>query len=271
MTTPTPPSESQILHSYLLHPSPLPTILPYHSFLALLPKNATSLQTTHATELKRLYRDLQFQRAVIVDDVRRRIESECTRSVSLTAQLARQVRREEHLKQQHKHKQQRNQNRKRKREPEDDREREQDDTSSSSSSDNDDDDETNTTPHLDIQADIQTDTALHGGIPLSNTPAQPTTSLYHNGTSLLRAMETATGDLTAEIADVEAEIAALRAACEGTVGALSDLRYGRFARPSGSGSWGGGVSNAVEDDVLAALADFKERLAAGKGRDETSS
>jgi centromere-localized protein 2 len=266
MTTPTPPSESQILHSYLLHPSPLPTILPYHSFLALLPKNATSLQTTHATELKRLYRDLQFQRAVIVDDVRRRIESECTRSVSLTAQLARQVRREEHLKQQHKHKQERNQNRKRKRDPED--EREQDDTSSSDN----DDDETNTTPHLDIDLDkdIQTDTALHDGIPLCNTPAQPTTSLYHNGTSLLRAMETATRDLTSEIADVEAEIAALRGACEGTVGALSDLRYGRFARPSGSGSGAGGVNNAVEDDVLAALADFKERLVAGKGRDEAS-
>ncbi|KIW72799.1 hypothetical protein PV04_00971 [Phialophora macrospora] len=258
MTTPTPPSESQILHSYLLHPSPLPTILPYHSFLTLLPKNASSLQTTHATELKRLYRDLQFQRAVIVDDVRRRIESECTRSVSLTAQLARKVRREEHLKQQYQQQQKQQRNRKRKRGPEDKREREHDDTS--------DDDETDTAvPPIDI--DIQTDTALHGGIPLSNTLVHPTGpskkhSPYHDGVSLLRAMETATRDLNSEIADLEAEIAALRGVCEETVGGLSDLRYGRFGRVSGSGG-----EKVVEDEVLAALEEFKERLA-GRGREE---
>ncbi|OCT44162.1 hypothetical protein CLCR_00688 [Cladophialophora carrionii] len=288
--TPTQPTESQILHSYLLQPSPLPTILPYTSFLALLPKHPPSLQTTHATELKRLYRDLEFQRAVIVDDVRRRIESECTKSVSLTAQLARQVRREENVKQQRQRQRQRqrNRNRKRKRGPENEHDHDHEDTTYTSDDDectDDNNSDTNTRSHLDIDIDIdiQTDTALHDGVPLSNTLVhQPTgpskhkqkhgNGLYHDGSSLLHAMDKASRDLDAEIADLEADIDDLRSACQGTVGGLSDLRYGRFGRARGSrgngvddigtgNGNGNGSEDAVADEVLAALDEFKAVLA----------
>ncbi|ETI28643.1 hypothetical protein G647_01094 [Cladophialophora carrionii CBS 160.54] len=272
--TPTQPTESQILHSYLLHPSPLPTILPYTAFLALLPKHPSSLQTTHATELKRLYRDLEFQRAVIVDDVRRRIESECTKSISLTARLARQVRWEENLKQQRQRQRQRK--RKRKRGPEHEHEHDHEDTYTSDDECTDTD--TNTRSHLDIDIDIdiQADTALHDGVPLSNTLIQQPTgpskhkhSLYHDGPSLLLAMDKATRDLDSEIADLEAEIDDLRSACQSTVGGLSDLRYGRFGRARGSGNGvddvgignGNGSEDAVADEVLAALDEFKAMLA----------
>ena len=92
---PSAPSESQILYSYLLHPSPLPTILPYKTFLNLLPKSSAHLANSHPTGLSRLYRDLQFQRAITIDDIRRRIDSECLRSNTLTARLKRQIAREE--------------------------------------------------------------------------------------------------------------------------------------------------------------------------------
>ncbi|EXJ64695.1 hypothetical protein A1O7_01033 [Cladophialophora yegresii CBS 114405] len=269
------PTESQILQSYLLHPSPLPTIVPYTSFLALLPKH----QPSRATELKRLYRDLEFQRAVTVDDIRRRIERECNKSVSLTAQLARQVRREENFKQQRQRQQQqqqkkdRNRRRKRKRGPETEHnpDHDHDDTYSYTS-----DDDGAETPHLDVNTHthIQTDTALHDGVPLSNTLLQATGpgpskhGLYHDGSSLLLAMDKATQDLGVEIADLEAEIADLRRICEGTVGGLSDLRYGRFGRARGSGNGNGnsvnddvGNEDGVADEVLGAVEEFKAMLA----------
>ncbi|KAJ9608827.1 hypothetical protein H2200_006598 [Cladophialophora chaetospira] len=233
---PQPPSESQILQSYLLHPSPLPTILPYNTFLSLLPKSSSSLQTTHAVELRRLYRDLQFQRDVTIDDVRRRIESECTRSVGLTARLSRQVRREEAV---------RNTNKKRKRRG-GDNELEEDKSDEEARAE---------------EKEIHFDTAMHDGIALSNTLPRASSKHNHTTTTLLTAMQSASEDLSSEIMDLEAEIEKLRNECEEQVGSLSDLRYGRLsgARMSGNTMNGSGDS-FVEDEVIAALRDLKGNL-----------
>lgn len=242
-----PPTESQILHSYLLHPSPLPTILPYKAFISLLPTSSSrsssgsaSLQQTHRTELRHLYRDLQFQRDITVDDIRRRIEDECNRSVGLTARLARQVRHEEN---QHQHQEVRK-SKKRKRGSADDLPSDADDEELEEE-----------------QRELHFDAAMHENQPLGGTTAALTSRHNHSTTSLLAAMDAARSDLQSEIADLEAEIEKLRAACEDTVGGLSDLRYGRFSSARGSGSaTDGGVGDRIEDDVVAALEELKHKL-----------
>jgi centromere-localized protein 2 len=241
---PQPPTELQILHSYLLHPSPLPTILPYKAFLSLLPKSSASLSQTHATELNRLYRDLHFQRDVIVDDVRRRIEAECVMAPVYTARLKRQVMREE-LSTGPKR-----QSRKRKRQGAED-----DDVVDASDEE--------------VQAEdreVQFDTALHSGIPLSNTAPKATPRHNHTAESLLSAMESATRDLSSTIADLQSSIEKLARLHEEKVGNLSDLRYGRFAgtRNSGnttSGSLGTDGAGGVEEEVIGGLEELKNKLA----------
>lgn len=194
---PSQPDEIQILTSYLLHPSPLPMILPYARFQSLVPKSSLS----HSTELKRLYRDLQFQRDITIDDVRRRIESECRRSVALQARLTRNLRRETGTK--------------RKREDDDDDVRQDTDSDS------------------DPGRSIKLDNALHG--PLGNT-LQPQTNKYnHSSASLLSSLATATEDLASEIASLEDELNALKQVCVERVGGLSDLRYGRFSNSAATG------------------------------------
>ncbi|OAP59616.1 hypothetical protein AYL99_06914 [Fonsecaea erecta] len=239
------PSESEILTSYLLHPSPLPTILPYKSFLALLPPSASSARL-HPTELKRLYRELQFQRDIVIDDVRRRIDDECRRSVELTARLGRQIMREEGLKR----------GRKRKRTGVDDNE------NADEAADSDVDDE---------EEETHFDTALHNGQPLGNTLPTPTTKHNHSTKTLLAAMATAGDDLVAEIADLEFQIDVLRQQSQDTVGNLSDLRYGRFATAGGrmSGDRGGSntaadtkdeLLNETVDDIAGAIRELRDTL-----------
>ncbi|KAK5102416.1 hypothetical protein LTR70_000202 [Exophiala xenobiotica] len=84
-------TESSILNSYLLHPSPLPTIVPYSAFLNLVPTSYRN-NPDLGPALKRLYRDLQSQRAITVEQVRDNIERECgLKAAGLRARLARQI------------------------------------------------------------------------------------------------------------------------------------------------------------------------------------
>ncbi|OAL34290.1 hypothetical protein AYO20_06343 [Fonsecaea nubica] len=216
------PSESEILTSYLLHPSPLSTILPYKSFLALLPPSTASLARQNPTELKRLYRDLQFQRAIVIDEVRQRIENECHRSVALTALLGRQIHREEGTKKP---------SRKRKRADSRPGDGDGDGKNPAQAADDDssDDDDAG-------EQETRFDTALHSGQTLGNT--LPTASVKHNHTTttLLPAMTAARRELSCEIADLKDEIETLRAQSKDVVGSLSDLRYGRFAPVTGRAS-----------------------------------
>lgn len=66
-----PPSESSILRGFLLPPAPLPVALPFEQFKGLFPR---PLQSN--PKLQDLYRELQRQRAIDIDDVKRNIEVE---------------------------------------------------------------------------------------------------------------------------------------------------------------------------------------------------
>lgn len=69
-----PPTEQTILSTFLLAPSPLPTILPLAQFTALFPRSEQS-----SPEIKRLYRSLQHRRALVTDSVAQNIEEEVKR------------------------------------------------------------------------------------------------------------------------------------------------------------------------------------------------
>lgn len=238
---PAPPTESQILQSYLLHPSPLSAVIPYSTFQTLAPSSSARRNP----ELKSLYRDLQFQRDITIDDVRRRINDECRRSMTLVGRLRREIRREEG---------ERQRPRKRKR-----ARGEQEDRGSVTQSDED-----SLSSDDEAEAERRIETHLHG--PLGNTLPTDPSRHNHTTTSLISAMAAATEDLDSEIASLEAELASTRTQCEEHVGNLSDLRYGRFAQNRGSGQGAGrggdgSTEDSVEKAVVHALEDLKARLA----------
>jgi len=220
------PDEAEILTSYLLHPSPIPTILPYSRFQSLVPKASLPC----STELKRLYRDLQFQRDITIDDVRRRIEIECRRSTGLQARLARNLQREAGTK--------------RKREDGDENENRTNRYQTRRISEDSDSD-------ADPDHSIKLEDALHG--PLGNTIQPQTKKHNHTSASLLSSLATAAEDLASEIAFLETRIGELKKECEERVGGLSDLRYGKFNNSAATGE-------SVEKEVIGNLEFLKDAL-----------
>jgi len=69
-----PPTEEKILTTFLLHPAPLPHIITLSTFAGLFPRKEQS-----SSEIKRLYRSIQHQRALLTDAVARNIEAEVKR------------------------------------------------------------------------------------------------------------------------------------------------------------------------------------------------
>ncbi|GME49118.1 cnl2 nkp2 family protein [Neofusicoccum parvum] len=84
------PSESSILSDFLLPPAPLPTILSLRQFTELFPR---AHQSNPA--IPKLYRELQHQRAIDTDDVKRNIAAECKRGERQAREVARARRRDE--------------------------------------------------------------------------------------------------------------------------------------------------------------------------------
>ncbi|KAK7885342.1 hypothetical protein LTR67_010520 [Exophiala xenobiotica] len=262
---PSPPTESEILNSYLLHPSPLPTILPYASFHSLLPK-ANNSSRQHHPDLKPLYRSLQLQRDITLDDIHRRIQDECRRSTTLTARLSRQLRRDE---QSDLLAAAKSRKRKRKSSSHSQPHNDHDDNGLNGlNADNADDNDNEGTDHTssyssqdehDHQTSLQLDTHLHG--PLGSTLPAANARNNHSTQSLLFAMQRASHDLESEITSLDAQIATIHAECEETVGNLSDLRYGRFAQNRASGGQSADDSGTgVERDVIDALGELRARL-----------
>ena len=68
------PTEATILTTFLLPPAPLPSIISLKAFTELFPKSQQS-----SPQVKALYRDLQHQRARLIDDVERNIAAEIKR------------------------------------------------------------------------------------------------------------------------------------------------------------------------------------------------
>lgn len=79
-----PPTESQLLTSFLLPPAPLPTCLPLQQFTALFPK---SIQSSPA--ITTLYEDLQSQRNEDIALLRKNIAAEANRGANEIKELRR--------------------------------------------------------------------------------------------------------------------------------------------------------------------------------------
>jgi centromere-localized protein 2 len=82
-----PPTESQILTSFLLPPAPLPTSIPLEKFTSLF---STSQQNDPA--ITALYRELQSQRNEDISTVRKNIEAECQRGAKQIREMRRERR-----------------------------------------------------------------------------------------------------------------------------------------------------------------------------------
>jgi len=211
-------TESQILQSYLLTPSPLPTILPFASFTSLFPS-----QHRNNTALKSLYHDLQFTRTLTLDDVHQNITRECRKAPALRSKLSRQIASERGVK--------------RKRSISLDGQPIHNHTA-------------NPKPDPNNPADAKVEIALDHLTTGSTLPA--TLSANHTATSLMSAMATATTDLEDEISALDADISDILKHMTETVGSLSDLRYGKFAKTPGVGD------GEMERSVLTGLKELED-------------
>jgi centromere-localized protein 2 len=84
------PTESTILSNFLLPPTPLPLALPLETFTNLFPRASRS-----SPEIPLLYRELQYQVALGVDEVKRNITGEVQRGEETRIRIARARRRAE--------------------------------------------------------------------------------------------------------------------------------------------------------------------------------
>lgn len=265
-----PITESQILTSYLLPPAPLPTILPYSSsFLPLVPATYRN-NPDYASTLKRLYRDLQFQRSITIEQVRDSIERECgVKAATLKVKLARRIALEEgEAKFGNSDGEEGGRRKRRKVNEQETRNDEDTETEGVAVKDEDSiyssDDELTNPLHLTAQQTMYDHpSGLH---PASQAlPVLPELlgqqmrfsggSAFHTKTSLLLAMEEASRCLDREIADLEAECSRMKAGVGETVGGLSDLRYGKRQSDGNDGA-------EEYSDVLGAVEQFSDVIRA---------
>ncbi|EON64572.1 hypothetical protein W97_03805 [Coniosporium apollinis CBS 100218] len=171
------PTEASILSNFLLPPAPLPVIISLRQFTDLFPRSQQS-----NPQIPVLYRELQHQRAIDIDDVKRNIAAEVKRGEKQQREV--------------------------------------------------------------IRARRRTDTASMEGLDardmlmeaeLFSSSSKEPASKPHTLETITPEMEQACADLEAELAAMEAEAAALLADVQTTIGDLSDLRYGRFNKPAGTG------------------------------------
>jgi centromere-localized protein 2 len=163
--------------------------------------------------VKTLYRDLQFLRSVDADVVRENIDSETRNSNALTRDILRDLQAER--------KQISSQPRKRKRNDE------------------------GPSDGARTEADVAIDTQLFGALGML-----PKHDRYHDTDSLLAEMETACEALEREGEASQQEADVVLAAMQETVGNLSDLRYGKFAKMAGSEA-GDGLEKSVVESLKA--------------------
>lgn len=218
---PTPPTESQILSSYLLNPASLPTMLSLDQFRNLLP---TRFRTHPRTKL--LYRDLQFLRSVDIDNVRENIVHEVRKGDRMKVEMWRALKAGqkngivitgEGI---------------------------QTGVKGNSVTGVD-----GQVAQQTEQVEMQLDGVLFG--PTGSTaPTSSGRSQLHSLETLLEAMEKASDVLEVEARTAEEEAEGLVQEIRETIGALSDLRYSSFAHVGGVD--GGGTSN-IGDEVKTAL------------------
>ncbi|RBR03954.1 uncharacterized protein FIESC28_11655 [Fusarium coffeatum] len=160
------PTEAELLANYLIQPSTLTAITTLEQFKALFPRPLQS-----SPQVRSLFRDLQAQRADVLDQVAENIADEAKRGLAMRREVVRAKREAE---------------------------------------------------REDIDAEIEIERALFGD-------ASGAASAKHTLHSAIPELEGAVGALEAEIEKLQEEEAALLESVQQTVGALSDLRYGKFS------------------------------------------
>lgn len=217
---PNPISETSILTNFLLGPSTFPNIISYSAFKELAKHVSVSLKDS--SDLRRLYRELQFQRDITLDQVRDAIERESTlQAANLKIRLAKQIAIEDG---------EVGEGKPRKRRRFDNGESGSDDDSSSSDDLFDDPvliaAQKTMYHHPDSSHPASRVMPMSGENLQRNLRIAPR-SAYHTKESLLREMAAASRSVEGEIAELEAECERLNGSITETVGGLSDLRYGK--------------------------------------------
>ena len=265
-----PSTESRILNTYLLHPSPLTTITPLLQF-----KNFFSKPYQSHAHLRPLYRDLQFQRNLDLETVRANIEREVKRGAGQRNRLLRQLQQE--LRDSdgaalHEIKNNKIKSTKGSNEPTYKSRNGQTKSMSPSSKrkrDAEHDDVDHESPENQLiqpeghPIDIALDAAFLRSTPHShdqstNLPVH-SKATKHTVSSLLSTMSQAAADVEAESAEYENEARALLEEMKEVVGGLSDLRYGKFRVPGGRGVSGNGETT-LEQETEKALRKFDEEF-----------
>lgn len=255
--------EPQIWNAYLLPPSPLPTILPFSTFVNLVPATYRN-NSEYALALKQIYRDLQLQRAITIEQVRDNISRECgQRATLLRANLTRKVAIEEGDKLAAK--QHVAITKKRKRDEQRNRQRANADESSSGDEEaySSDFDEFTDPQRLAVNQAMYNDPSnshpaahvlpfIDGNVKFQNA------EMYHTKQSLLQGMAETESLLEAEINELERECTDIKVKLNETIGGLSDLRYGK--RQSDADT-----SNHA--DILQAIQNFKTVLSSNSTGD----
>lgn len=83
-------SESSILGNFLLPPAPLNAALPFRKFASLFPRSHQG-----SAQIKALYDELQYLRAIDVDDVKHNIKFEVKRGEKQKREVIKERRRAE--------------------------------------------------------------------------------------------------------------------------------------------------------------------------------
>ena len=288
-----PPTEPTLLSRYLLPPSSLSTIIPYSTFLSLLPSTLRSTATNNpksdtAILLKRLYQDLQFQRDVDIDNVRQNIQRECARSEVVRGRLRREVREELGENVDADGHGGEKKTKKRKRGAENEHEEDEEDqlsipsddeerstlsnphpapatgTTAASTTDPPQSDTTRNYDTLTNPLETHIDTLFSGPrglaapLPTSTHPTPTAQQKYHTTSTLLRSLQQSIASINAEIADLDNQSAKVLESMKETVGGMSDLRYGKFARLSAAGGEGSEEENGLEEQVTRALRELRQ-------------
>lgn len=273
MASPTLPivTEVQLLTAFLLAPSPFPIIIPYTTFLTLIPQPYRS-DSAYASALKRIYLDLQFQRSITVDQVRANIGREGgVRAATVRARLTRRIAIEEgSVKAEEDELGEVVEGRKRKRtiisgdrakhnveDEENDGEVKDEEFMES------DDEEFRDPRELEAQRTFRN----HGSMfhPAANVlPSEhfskrrtvEVNAMFHTKGSLIDAMKNASRSLEKEIKKLEAECASLRDTTSETVYGLSDLRYGKSKASRDKDGHADEDGDGEYKEVLSALENF---------------
>lgn len=189
------PTEESILRGFLLPSAPLAAGLPFEQFKGFFPR---PLQSN--PKLEELYRELQQQRAIDIDDVKRNIDTEVKNGDQQRREMIRA------------------------------RKKSQDSASKGV-------DRQELLKEAQV-GDPSAALSLRELIPNQLLNRQPEKSLNqpHTLENILPAMEQACESIEAEIEAMEKESEEVLADIKSTIGDLSDLRYGKFSRVSDNSS-----------------------------------